>query len=34
MPAVDALELAKKNKVEIVDLKFVDFPVYGSIFRY
>jgi glutamine synthetase len=26
MPVKDALELAKKNKVEIVDLKFVDFP--------
>ena len=26
MPVKDVLELAKKNKVEIVDLKFVDFP--------
>jgi hypothetical protein len=34
MPVKDALEMAKKNKAEIVDLKFVDFPGYGSIFRY
>ena len=26
MSVKDALEMAKKNKVEIVDLKFVDFP--------
>jgi len=26
MSVKDALDLAKKNKVEIVDLKFVDFP--------
>jgi hypothetical protein len=26
MPVKGALEMAKKNKAEIVDLKFVDFP--------
>ncbi len=26
MSVKDALEMAKKNKVEIVDLKFIDFP--------
>ncbi|MGN6731031.1 MAG: glutamine synthetase beta-grasp domain-containing protein, partial [Candidatus Binatia bacterium] len=26
MPVKEALELAKKNKVEIVDLKFINFP--------
>jgi glutamine synthetase len=26
MPVKDALEMAKKNKAEIVDLKFIDLP--------
>jgi glutamine synthetase len=26
MPVKDALEMAKKNKAEMLDLKFVDFP--------
>ena len=26
MPVKDALEMAKKNKTEIVDLKFIDLP--------
>ena len=26
MPVKDALEMAKKNKAEIIDLKFIDLP--------
>jgi hypothetical protein len=34
MSVKDALEMAKKNKAELADLKFVVFPGYGSTFRF